>query len=162
MAKRGMFTVSRDKEYQQYHIDAATWSIQHISWELPLQLTGVHRNRPTSIGGDGQEAYTNRMDTETTQITAIEEIAKGLQAAEGPALMLGDFNIALGRLQEELQHSLVVEWGKRESIHDPHIPPSSPAIQLMRIIDEQQLLILNGRYGQDSAETTYEAIVRKK
>ncbi len=32
----------------------------------------------------------------------------------------------------------------------------------MRIIDEQQLLILNGRYGQDSAETTYEAIVRKK
>ena len=75
------------------------------------------------------------MDTETTQITAIDEVANRMQAAEGPALMVGDFNIALGRLQEELQHPVVVAWGKRESMHDPHIPPSSPAIQLMRIID---------------------------
>ena len=162
LARKGMFTVSLHKEYQEHHIDAATWSIQHASWELPLHLTGIYRNHPASRRKGGREAYINSKDTETGQLAAIEEIAETMQLTTTPELMIGDFNIAMGRAQEELQHPTVAAWGKRESIHDPYIPPSSPATQLMRIIDEQQLWILNGRYGQDSAETTYEKMVSKR
>ena len=115
-----------------------------------------------SRGKVGTEAYINGKDTETGQLAAIEEIAETMQLTAIPELMIGDFNIAMGRTQEELQHPPVKAWEKRESIHDPYIPHSSPATQLMRIIDDQQLWIFNGRYGQDSAETTYEAMVRKQ
>ena len=137
LARKDMFTVSLLKEYQEHHIDAATWSIQHASWELPLHLTGIYRNHPASRGKVGTEAYINGKDTETGQLAAIEEIAETMQLTAIPELMIGDFNIAMGRTQEELQHPTVKAWGKRESIHDPYIPPSSPATQLMRIIDEQ-------------------------
>ena len=83
LAKQNIFTVSL---HQEYHIDAATWIIHHASWELPLQLTGVYRNPLTSLGHTGAEAYTNRMDTETGQLAAIEEIADTMQLTSGPAV----------------------------------------------------------------------------
>ena len=160
MARRNMFSIHQHQNHQHLCVDAATWTVNHSSWEHPFQLSGIYRNHPSAKRQGGAQAYAKRTDTETSQLTAIEEMAALTNIAAGPALMIGDFNIALGRLQEDLKADAKEQLGQRQSVHNPIITASSLATGVMRIIDEHDLMVLNGRHGTMSAETTFEAMVR--
>jgi len=72
------------------------------------------------------------------------------------SLLLGDLNIWLGAFQENLTHQDVVSLPPRESKHIPPTPPDYLASIFTDIIDQNRLIILNGRFGTASADTTFE------
>ena len=159
LARKGMFTVRLQQEFQDYYLDAAIWEVDHDSWEHPLQLTGYYRNQPAGKNQGGAATQT-RADVESTQMAALHRIGKAMNAAQGPALALGDLNIALGKLQEVWSHNPPPTCRQRISQHDPHITPSSLAHQMMAVVNTEHLMILNGRFGNGSASTTYEKNTR--
>ena len=157
LAKKGMFTsITRQQDFQDHHLDAAIWEVRHASWPHPLHLTGFYRNQPAGKSRGGAEAYERRGVMESTQMAAFDLIGKAMRSAPGPAIAVGDLNIALGKLQERWTHKAKPKCKERLSDHNPHIGSSSLASQMMSIINQKELMVINGRFGNASAATTYE------
>ena len=149
LTRKNKFQVKLIATYQANKVDAASWQITNASWKLPLLVSGIYRNHPTPVPG------ATTADIENLQMEAIQAMAELTAKHSGPSIMAGDFNFSLGSLQERLVHPELAEWALRKSVHRPVGGPSRLAKAFLNIVDQNQLLIMNGRFGEESARCTF-------
>jgi hypothetical protein len=152
--KKKRFKVSLLHDYRPYLISAASWSIEHPSWKQPLHVHGVYRNH--AVAGRGPGASRQQKETEEQQATALRMIASKMDNPLKFSVLLGDLNLWIGDMQHPLTHAHVQGWQKRESDHKLEEPLSHPAKLFMGIVTDEELLVLNGRFGPSSASITFE------
>ena len=149
LTRKNKFQVQLIATYHANKIDAASWQITNASWKRPLLFSGIYRNHPVPAPGD------TIADIETLQMEALQAMAERTAKHPGPSIMTGDFNFSLGHLQEHLVHPGVAGWAQRKSAHNPVGGPSRMAKAFLNIVDQNQLLIMNGRFGEESARCTF-------
>ena len=157
--KQKRFKVSLTHDYRPYMISAASWSIEHPSWKQALHVHGVYRNH--AVAGRGVGGSRQQKDTEEQQATALRMIASEMDDKLKFSVLLGDLNLWIGDTQHPLTHAHVKAWPKRESDHKLDEPLSHPAKLFMGIVNDEELLVLNGRFGPSSAGITFERMTRR-
>ena len=64
LARKGMFSIHRQQDFQDDYLDAAVWAIEHSSWEHPLLLAGLYRNHPAGKNQGDPEIQARREHVE--------------------------------------------------------------------------------------------------
>jgi len=152
--RKRKFRVKRTHEFSQYYISAASWRIEHDSWKLPVVIHGVYRNH--AVTGLTREGTSLQKETEDQQMTALQMIAADMASSDHLSVFLGDFNLWLGEAQHPLTDPMVHAWPDRTSDHKLTEPLGPVAKQFLEVVKDDELLILNGRFGPESARITYE------
>ena len=152
--KKKGFKVSFLRDFREFFLSAATWEISHPSWTRPMQIHGVYRNH--AVPGKGPGGARQQQDTEDKQATALQMIAAAMDDASTFSVLLGDLNLWIGETQQHLTFPQVSEWPDRLSDHKLPAPLANPAKLFMDIVNDEGLLILNGRFGPSSAGITFE------
>jgi hypothetical protein len=109
--------------------------------------------------GTGPDPVQWQRSTQDLQLVAIQAIAQRMSSALHLSFLIGDLNIWLGEFQERLRHPLAMQAGSRKSKHKPLGSMSYETKRAIDIFQNHDLLILNGRYGTNSAETTFQTNV---
>ena len=148
LTRKNKFHVERTHSFLKQHVTAGTWKIMHNTWRQPFEITGIYR--PWPHGSTAEIA-----DIQESQLEVLNEATAHLASSPLHGILAGDLNLHLGKLQEDLTHPFAKNLPPRLSEHDPSIAPSSLSAKFMQSVRQHETLILNGRYGIDSARHTY-------
>ena len=154
--KRLKLGVTLAKDFRDHHLAAATWHLSHAHWRHPFVLHAAYRCH--AVSGSGPKGVELQRDTEDKQMDALQTMATDTFKSPGPAVLVGDFNLHLGSAQEDLVHPAVQKWKPRLSDHQPEGALKRLARRFMEIVNKESLLILNGRFGPESAHCTFERV----